>query len=53
MAYAAAEDRYNRVPYRRCGTSGLMLPASSKSRRAARDANALNAQVAFPMGSVS
>jgi L-glyceraldehyde 3-phosphate reductase len=29
MAYAAAEDRYNRGLYRRCGTSGLMLPAIS------------------------
>ena len=29
MTYVAAEDRYERLPYRRCGTSGLMLPAIS------------------------
>jgi L-glyceraldehyde 3-phosphate reductase len=27
MTYVAAEARYDRLPYRRCGTSGLMLPA--------------------------
>src|SRR3977135_2845698 len=29
MTYVAAEDRYERIPYRRCGTSGLKLPAIS------------------------
>ena len=29
MAYAAASDRYEVTPYRRCGRSGLMLPAIS------------------------
>ena len=29
MAYAAAADRYEVMPYRRCGRSGLMLPAIS------------------------
>ena len=29
MTYAAAGDRYNRVPYRRCGRSGIMLPEVS------------------------
>src|SRR4051794_18259601 len=29
MTYVAAENRYERMPYRRCGTSGLMLPAIS------------------------
>ncbi len=29
MTYAAAEDRYDRMPYRRCGRSGLELPAVS------------------------
>jgi L-glyceraldehyde 3-phosphate reductase len=29
MAYAAAADRYEVTPYRRCGRSGLMLPAIS------------------------
>jgi len=29
MTYVAAEDRYERMPYRRCGASGLMLPAIS------------------------
>jgi L-glyceraldehyde 3-phosphate reductase len=29
MTYVAAEARYDRLPYRRCGTSGLMLPAIS------------------------
>jgi L-glyceraldehyde 3-phosphate reductase len=29
MSYAAAEDRYTRHPYRRCGRSGLQLPAVS------------------------
>ena len=27
--YQAAQDRYERMPYRRCGSSGLMLPAVS------------------------
>ena len=27
--YAPAEDRYKKIPYRRCGKSGLMLPAIS------------------------
>ncbi len=26
MTYVAADDRYNRLPYRRCGRSGLLLP---------------------------
>jgi len=29
MTYVAAEDRYERIPYRRCGRSGLLLPAIS------------------------
>lgn len=29
MAYVASDDRYERVPYRRCGRSGLKLPAVS------------------------
>ena len=29
MSYVAAEDRYTRHPYRRCGRSGLLLPAVS------------------------
>jgi L-glyceraldehyde 3-phosphate reductase len=29
MTYLAAADRYDRMTYRRCGTSGLMLPAVS------------------------
>jgi L-glyceraldehyde 3-phosphate reductase len=29
MTYVAAEDRYERLPYRRSGASGLMLPAIS------------------------
>src|SRR5829696_4850113 len=29
MTYAPAEDRYERSPYRRCGRSGIQLPAIS------------------------
>ena len=29
MTYVAADDRYERIPYRRCGRSGLRLPAIS------------------------
>jgi len=29
MTYTAAADRYDRMPYRRCGKSGLKLPAIS------------------------
>ena len=29
MTYVAADDRYDRMPYRRCGRSGLELPAIS------------------------
>jgi L-glyceraldehyde 3-phosphate reductase len=29
VTYVAAEDRYERMPYRRCGRSGLLLPAIS------------------------
>ncbi|MGP4025649.1 L-glyceraldehyde 3-phosphate reductase [Actinomadura sp. 3N407] len=29
MTYAADSDRYERIPYRRCGRSGLRLPAIS------------------------
>lgn len=29
MTYTAAEDRYDRMAYRRCGRSGVMLPAVS------------------------
>ncbi|HZR94273.1 MAG TPA: L-glyceraldehyde 3-phosphate reductase [Gaiellaceae bacterium] len=29
MTFAAAPDRYDRMPYRRCGRSGLKLPAIS------------------------
>ncbi|MFF5258253.1 L-glyceraldehyde 3-phosphate reductase [Actinomadura viridis] len=29
MTYTAAEDRYDRLPYRRCGRSGLKLPVVS------------------------
>ncbi len=28
-AYVPADDRYERIPYRRCGRSGLLLPAVS------------------------
>jgi L-glyceraldehyde 3-phosphate reductase len=28
-SYTAAEDRYQRIPYRRCGRSGLLLPEVS------------------------
>ena len=27
--YQAAQNRYQVIPYRRCGASGLMLPAVS------------------------
>jgi L-glyceraldehyde 3-phosphate reductase len=29
LSYAAAEDRYQQTPYRRCGRSGLLLPEVS------------------------
>jgi L-glyceraldehyde 3-phosphate reductase len=29
MTYAAADDRYSKIPYRRCGRSGIMLPEIS------------------------
>ncbi len=29
MTYLAAQDRYERLPYRRCGRSGIMLPEVS------------------------
>jgi L-glyceraldehyde 3-phosphate reductase len=29
MTYLAADDRYSRLPYRRCGRSGVMLPEMS------------------------
>jgi L-glyceraldehyde 3-phosphate reductase len=29
MTYVAAGDRYNKLPYRRCGRSGIMLPEVS------------------------
>src|SRR4051812_23571812 len=29
MTYVAADDRYERIPYRRSGRSGLQLPAVS------------------------
>src|ERR1700677_3483686 len=29
MTYVAAADRYSRLPYRRCGRSGILLPAIS------------------------
>lgn len=29
MTYQAADDRYGNMPYRRCGNSGLLLPAIS------------------------
>jgi L-glyceraldehyde 3-phosphate reductase len=29
MTYVAADDRYNKIPYRRCGRSGVMLPEIS------------------------
>ena len=29
MTYVAAGDRYSRLPYRRCGRSGIMLPEVS------------------------
>lgn len=29
MTYTAKEDRYNAIPYRRCGNSGILLPALS------------------------
>jgi L-glyceraldehyde 3-phosphate reductase len=29
MTYTAAPDRYERIPYRRCGRSGIQLPEVS------------------------
>lgn len=29
MSYVPAADRYSKIPYRRCGNSGLVLPAIS------------------------
>ncbi len=29
MTYIAADDRYSKIPYRRCGRSGIMLPEVS------------------------
>ena len=29
MTYVAADDRYNKLPYRRCGRSGVLLPEVS------------------------
>ena len=29
MTYGAADDRYSRIPYRRCGRSGVLLPEIS------------------------
>src|SRR6201990_2853063 len=29
MTYVAADDRYSKIPYRRCGRSGIMLPEVS------------------------
>lgn len=29
MTYAAAADRYQQIPYRRCGRSGIQLPTVS------------------------
>src|SRR6201981_517438 len=29
MTYVAADDRYSKIPYRRCGRSGIMLPEGS------------------------
>jgi L-glyceraldehyde 3-phosphate reductase len=29
MTYIAADDRYEKMPYRRCGRSGLKLPEIS------------------------
>jgi L-glyceraldehyde 3-phosphate reductase len=29
MSYSAAKDRYDSMPYNRCGQSGLLLPAFS------------------------
>ena len=29
MTCVAADDRYNEIPYRRCGRSGIMLPEIS------------------------
>src|SRR5277367_4096402 len=29
MTYVAADDRYSKIPYRRCGRSGVLLPAIS------------------------
>ena len=29
MSYQPASDRYEQLPYRRCGKSGLLLPALS------------------------
>lgn len=36
MTYLAADDRYDRIPYRRCGRSGLKLPAISRSPTSVR-----------------
>jgi L-glyceraldehyde 3-phosphate reductase len=29
MTYLAADDRYSKLPYRRCGRSGVLLPQIS------------------------
>jgi len=29
MTYIAADDRYSKIPYRRCGRSGVLLPEIS------------------------
>ena len=29
MTYVAADDRYSKIPYRRCGRSGVLLPEIS------------------------
>lgn len=54
--YSAAEDRYARMPYRRCGRSGILLPALSLglwhnfgSRKPFNDAKAM-AHFAFDNG---
>lgn len=42
MGYTANEKRYDKMPYRRCGESGLKLPAVSIS-------NATATQITFDL----
>ena len=57
MTYSAADDRYDSMTYRRCGRSGLKLPADLagpvaqlRPRPAARTASATSCRRAFDLG---